>query len=162
MNYSTAIFLVNANVRAVLTSYETPDPVTNKPTGKLTMYKTTDRTVKPGDMVLVPTTTRHKMTVVRVEEVDVEVDLESGVQVDWLIGHAPNRDAYNALVTTEADGIAQIKSAEKKAKQDELRAKLLADNPALAALGDVTAMALPPPVPEVAPGSFSSSGPVEF
>lgn len=134
MNYSTAIFLINNDVRAVATSYE--QDAEGKGIRPFTLYKTFDPTVAVGDYVAVPTGTRHSMTVVRVEEVDVEVDVDYGGDMKWLVDRidTSQRDAIEAQ---EASAIATIKSAEKKARQDELRAKLIADNPSLNVLANI-------------------------
>lgn len=146
MNYSTAIFLVNPAARAVAVSYET-DPVTGKGKAPFTLFKTLDPTVKVGDYAVIPTDTRHKMTVVRVEEVDVEVDLDYSAQMQWLVAPVSTA-AHEAVLKQEAAGIERIKSAEKAARQKELRDKLLADNPDLAVLSGVGgdgSQALPAP-----------------
>lgn len=157
MNYSTAIFLVNSAVRAVSVSYE---PDTNDATGKrgkgpFVTFKTIDAAIQPGEFVTIPTDTRWKMTVARIEEVDLDVDFDSSVEFKWLIGHI-STDAYEAILKQEADAISKIRSAEKRRKQDELKEKLLADNPDLQALVNVSnGSALPapaePPVYEAPP-----------
>lgn len=149
INYSTAVFLINKTVRAVRVSYE--QDANGKGTGALTMFKTFDQSIKVEDFVIVPTDTRWKMTVCRVEEVDVEVDLESTVQVQWLVGGVDN-EAYKAVLAQENAAIIQIKSAEKRRKQEELAAALLKDNPdlqGLANVGDGLALAAPPAPPGV-------------
>jgi hypothetical protein len=128
MNYSTAIFLINENVRAVLCNYEPDSP------DKKVMFKTIDPNIKVGDYVIVPTRTRHGMTVSKVVEVDVDVDFDSGVLLDWLVEKI-DRALYDKTVAQEADAIAVIKSAERTRKRTELAASLHADsNGALKAL----------------------------
>lgn len=147
MNYSTAIFLVNSAVRTDSVSYE---PDTNDATGRrgkgpFYTFKTIDAAIQPGEFVTIPTDTRWKMTVARIEEVDLDVDFDSSVEFKWLIGHI-STDAYEAILKQEADAIAKIRSAEKRHKQDELKEKLLADNPDLQALVNVSnGGALPAP-----------------
>ena len=130
MNYSAAIFLVNPDARAVAVSYELA-PEGTKP--KTTIFKTLDQTVDVGDFVIVPTDTRHNMTVVRVEEVDLDLDPDTTLDLKWLIGKV-DRAAHEAVVRAEAEAIQAIKSAERRAKKEELAKKLLNDNPAIAAL----------------------------
>lgn len=146
MNYSTAIFLINKAVRAVRVSYDQDaKDGGGKPAGNLQIFKTFDPTITPGDFVIVPTDTRWNMTVCRVEEVDVEVDLEASARVGWLIGRV-NRGDYDAVVAEEEAAISAIKSAEKRRKQEELIASLIADNPDLARLQSVRpGHALPSP-----------------
>lgn len=134
MNYSTAIFLINNDVRAVSVSYEQDSE--GKGIKPFTLYKTFDPDVVVGDHVAIPTGTRHGMTVARVEEVDVEVDVDFNGTMNWLVDRV-DTSQRDAIEAQEADAIATIKSAEKKARQDELRAKLIADNPSLNVLANI-------------------------
>lgn len=145
MNYSTAIFLINKSVRAVKVSYDQDKTQPGTPAGNLQIFKTFDATLSKGEFVIVPTDTRWGMTVGRVEEIGVDVDLESSAQVGWLIGRADRGD-YDAVVSEEETAITAIKSAEKRRRQEELIASLIADNPDLAQLQAVRpAQALPAP-----------------
>lgn len=137
MNYSTAIFLVRKDIRAVAVSYEVDGD--GKGIKPFTIYKTPDHDLAVGAYVVIPTDTRHGMTVARVEEVDVDLDVDYPGQVKWLVGSV-DRGFYDGLITAENEVVATIKSAEKRRRQDELAAKILADNPDLQAL---SAMALP-------------------
>ena len=139
MNYSTAIFLINSDVRAVSVSYE--QDAEGRGIKPFHTFKTFDPDVAIGDFVVIPTGTRHNMTVARVEEVDLEIDVDSCVDMRWLVGRVDTA-AYEAVVAQEADAIAQIKSAEKRARQEELKAKLIADNPDLRMLASINPDAL--------------------
>lgn len=157
MNYSTAIFLINPACRAILISYE-PDPTkpeAAKPGGS-TIFKSFDPSLKKGDFVIIPTDTRWKMTVGRVEEVDVELDPDYPQQMQWIVGPV-DRKPYEDLMAQEGDAIAKIKSAEKRRRREELASNLLKDNPDLAAMriaGEGGGAALEaPPTPPPAPGS---------
>jgi hypothetical protein len=121
MNYTTAIFLINKNVRAVMCNYEPDAP------GKTAMFKTLDATIREGDFVIVPTNTRHNMTVSKVMETDVDVDFDSGASVGWIISKI-DRSTYEVTLSQEGDAITVIKSAEKTKKRNELAAALLADS----------------------------------
>lgn len=146
MNYSSAIFLVNKDVRAVLTSYERDTE--GKGVKPWIPYKSMNHDLKPGDYVVVPTDTRHQMTVVRVEAIEDDVDPASPVQLKWIIDGV-EMGAYNEILTAEAGAIERIKSAEKRAAREELANKLLADNPDIQALSNLGAQpALAPPAPE--------------
>lgn len=142
MNYSTAIFLINSDVRAVSVSYE--QDAEGKGVKPFHLFKTFDPEVAVSDFVVIPTGTRHNMTVARVEEVDIEVEVDTGVDMKWLVGRVDTA-AYGVVVAQEAEAIQTIKSAEKRAKQDELRAKLIADNPELSKLANISGepLALP-------------------
>lgn len=118
MNYSTAVFLINANVRAVLCTYEAEDHA------KKTMFKTLDKSVRVGDLVVVPTDTRHKMTVCKVTDVDVDVDFDCATPVNWVVTKV-DRAAHETTLSQEAEAIATIKSAETRKKRDELRAAIM-------------------------------------
>jgi hypothetical protein len=146
MNYTTAVFLINPAVRAVTVSYEpSADP---KVGASKTLYKTTDPDLCVGEFVVVPTNTRWKSTIGRVEEVDVDYDLESTTEVQWIISAVPMAP-YEQTLKMEQDMIVKIRSAEVRKKREDLRDKLLADNDALRDLviengGQVP---LPPPAP---------------
>lgn len=132
MNYSTAIFLINPKVRAISAIYEAE---TKERTPARTTFKTFDQSIKEGDYILVPTSTRHSMTVNKVVAVDVEPDLESGAQMQWVIGTI-DRAAYEDVLAQEARAIELMKAAEKTHAREELRKKLMAhvDETQLAAL----------------------------
>ncbi len=120
MNYSTAIFLISDQARAVNVTYEKEEDAPK------TMFKTLDPNIKVDDYVTVPTDTRHKMTVCKVVEVDVEPDLETSREVKWIVGVVDTVD-FDQIKSQEGDAIARIKSAEKTRKRKELRDALLAD-----------------------------------
>lgn len=80
MNYTTAIFLISDQARAVNVTYESDDDAPR------TMFKTLDPNIKVDDFVTVPTDTRHHMTVCKVVEVDVEPDLETSKEMKWIVG----------------------------------------------------------------------------
>lgn len=122
MNYSTAIFLINPKVRAIAAIYE---PDTDNRKSPRVIFKTFDQDISVGDYILVPTDTRHKMTVNKVVEVDVEPDLESHVQMSWVIG-VVDRSMYEEVLGQEARAIDLMKAAEKTHAREELRKKMLA------------------------------------
>lgn len=151
MNYSTAIFLVNPKVRCIAASYELNakgEPAQVNP------FKTLDPTIMVGDFVVVPTETRHMMTVCRVEDVDLDVDFDNPAQMRWVVGKV-DTVAHAEILAREDSAIQMMKSAEKRSKQEELRRKLIADNPQLAALQNIglqddrAALAPPPPSDEI-------------
>lgn len=120
MNYSRAIFLISDEVRAVNVTYESDE---NAPR---TQFKTLDPNIKPDDYVVVPTDSRHHMTVCQVKECDVEPDLESSATMKWIIGIV-NRADFEEIERQEGAAISKIKSAEKRKRRQELREALLAD-----------------------------------
>lgn len=143
MNYSTAIMLVNESIRAIRCAYEPTQEGT-----KEYLFKSLDKSIKVGDLVVVPSTTRYKRAVVKVTEVDAEVDYDSTVQIEWIVGKIDNAD-YAAIKNAEQDAIDKIKAAEKLRKKAELREKLLAhDQDLLNGLPISTMKQLPGATPE--------------
>lgn len=149
LNYSTAIFLMNKQVRAIMCIYDKDEK--DKPAARH-MFKTLDHSIKIDDLVVVPTNAKHNASINRVVAVDVEVDLESHVQVLWIID-VVDMSLFNANSAKEQTAIDAIKSGQKRRKQDELRDMLLKDNPALAEtpLIEMQAVNIPvePPAPPV-------------
>lgn len=137
MNYSTAVFLINKNVRAVTAVYESESSF--KGLAPRTIFKTLDATITVGDHVIVPTTTRHNMTVCKIVEVDVDVDFDSAVQMQWIIGKVDDTP-YKLILSQEAAAIDKIKSAELRQKRADLRTALFADNLAEIAALPIAAM----------------------
>lgn len=119
MNYSTAVFLINNKVRALKATYQSDQNAAR------TTFKTLDPSIKVGDFIIVPTNTRHNMTVNKVMEVDVDVDFDSNDQMAWVIGKV-DRSGFEKCLEQEAQAITAIKGAELKKKRDDLRETLLA------------------------------------
>jgi len=119
-NQSTAVFLINDKTRAILATYEEGD---NAPR---TMFKTFDQSIDVDDMIIVPTGTRHRMTVCKVVEVDVDVDFNSSVTVEWVIGTVDTTE-YQEVVRREKDALKTIRSAEVRREREKLKEALLAD-----------------------------------
>jgi hypothetical protein len=111
------------------------------------LFKTFDPEIQVGDFVVVPTSTRHGMTVNRVEDVDVDVDPHHSGDVPWILSKVDRREAMRSKIIEE-EAIVATKRAEKTAQREELKAKLLKDNPHLAELAGAPALAAPPPPAE--------------
>lgn len=120
MNYSTSVFLINKHVRAIVALYE------DQPHAKPTMFKTLDTSIAKDDLVVVPTETRHGMTVVKVTEVDADVDFDSTVPMKWVIQKV-ERKTYDDTLAQEAVAIETIKSAVIAEKRKSLAAAMMAD-----------------------------------
>lgn len=116
-NFSLLVFLINDSVRCVAATYEAEDHA------KRELFKTFDQDLKPGDFVIVPTDTRHKMTVCKIVEVDLEPDLESGVDMKWIISKV-DRTPYEQIIAREASSIKKARDVEKTAQRRELRQKI--------------------------------------
>lgn len=123
MNYSTAVMLINQNIRAIKTIYE-PDVITSRPQERY-IFKTLDNSIKKGDFVVVPTDTRHKLTVVLVDEVDVEVDFESDVEIKWVVSRVSIEESKKVLLE-ETKWIEALKDSEKRRKREEIKKNMLA------------------------------------
>lgn len=119
MHPSKIVFLINDHVRAVHARYE--------PTGKLETFKTLDPTIDKDDLVVVESDTRWDMTVVKVEAVDVEVDLDSGAGIKWITQRIDTH-AFGETLALEAKAIEAVQAAERKRKKAELRKSLFADH----------------------------------
>ena len=120
MNKTTLIFLINNTVRALACSYEAHE---NAP---VVIFKTLDPNLKPGDLVLVPTNTRHNMTVNKVIKEIHDFDPDTTMDVKWIIGPV-DRTNYDRILGMENEAIAAVTGAEKRRKREELRKTLLAD-----------------------------------
>lgn len=138
MNYSTAIFLINEEVRGIAVTYEEVD--LTKDTTKLkyqpaylehgrmpkgaVVMKTMDSDIKVNDYVVVPTNTRHGMTVCQVVAVDVEIDFESPDECHWIVGKVDTAP-FEELRQQEAEAIAKLKDAKTHKRRKELAAELM-------------------------------------
>lgn len=122
MNYSSAVMLINENIRAVSVSFKQDsngDPV------QCYTYKTLDKTIKKGDFVVVPTKDKnYYMTVCRVEDVDVDIDFESNIELKW-IHDKVDLVAINAIMAEEQKWITQLKLAEKRKKREDIKKNML-------------------------------------
>jgi hypothetical protein len=121
MNYSKAVFLINNEVRAVAATYEAED------NAKRTIFKTLDVSIKVGDLCIVPTENRHKMTVVKIVETDIDVDMDSPEHMNWIIS-VVDRDEYERTLANEQKAIQMVKSAELRQKRAALRDAMLANS----------------------------------
>lgn len=127
LNKSTAMFIFTDKCRGIACSYE-PGSVSRDDDGNITedsrtglyTYKSLDPDIKVGDYVIVPTDTRHKLTVVKVEDVDVEPDYDSNIIYKWIVGRVALKD-HEALVAQENDAIKMIQRAEKRKRRIEIK-----------------------------------------
>ncbi|WP_120636055.1 hypothetical protein [Ruegeria sp. EL01] len=119
MNNSTILFLVNDDIRAIACEYEENGPIT--------VFKTFDQTIKVDDLVAVQTDTRHGMTVVKVKNVDIDIDFDNSPKIKWAVQRI-DAAAFDGVLAKEGEIIAAVQTAEKKRKRAELRKSLLADH----------------------------------
>jgi hypothetical protein len=123
MNYSSAVFLINKNVRAIKVTYDKQDPG-KAPASEYT-FKTLDPAIAKDDFVVVPTDTRHGLTVVKVSQVDVDIDLDDAItQYKWIVARV-DRSAYDQTLLDEAQAVKVIRLAEFNKKRSDLREGML-------------------------------------
>ncbi len=121
MNYSTAVMLINENIRAVKTIYGKD---TDSPNQSQYTFKTLDASIEVGDLVVVPTDTRHGFTVVEVSDVDVDVDFEASIPLKWIVSRVPVED-HEIILAEEEEWIDALKVSEKRRKKAELKESMM-------------------------------------
>lgn len=120
MNYSTAVFLINDQVRAIYAIYE------NEKQGERVrryLFKTFNKDVKVGDYIVVPSTIRLLFDIALVTDVDVDIDIDSATNVDWVVSVIDISDFYK-LIEEEKNAITTIKQAQMSERRDKLAASL--------------------------------------
>lgn len=123
MHDSSRVFLASDRVRACKGIFETDAP-NGMQTAKRELFKTFNEKIKAGDLVNVETGTRHGVSVVKIVEADVDIDIESDEPIRWIIGGV-DLGEYDKFKTMENDMIGEMKKAELKAKRDDMRAKVM-------------------------------------
>lgn len=122
MNYSTAVILINPQIRAMKTIYQ-PETEGAKSQQRYT-FKTIDKDLKVGDLVLVPSDTRFGFTVNQIVDADVEVDFDSHTQMKWIVGKV-DIVAYDDILKMEEAAISLIKTGELRKRREEIRKNTL-------------------------------------
>lgn len=133
MNYSTAVFIINKHVRGVHCRYVPaegdPGYDKNAAVGKkdreVSLFKTLDPAVSAGDLVVVPTKTRHGFTVVRVVEVDVEVDFDSKDDCQWVAARFDPSE-YQQTLEQEKVAVDKLRVIHANKRRRELAADIAA------------------------------------
>ncbi len=121
MNYSSAVMIINHDIRAIRTSYE---PGSNGKEPSTFIFKTIDPTIKRGDFVVVPTDTRWGFTVNRVEAVDVDVDFDSDVILKWILSKV-DVDGNRQTVAEEEKWVMALQQSEKLKRREALAKQLV-------------------------------------
>lgn len=124
MHSSRKVFLLDNEPRCVLATYDKDND--NYKKAKRTEFKTFDDTVEVDDLVVVKTDTRHGYTVVKVVEVDVEPELDSSEEINWVVSKV-DTVAYAGIVKHERSFLDAAAKAEKKRRKAQLKADFLAD-----------------------------------
>lgn len=113
MHDSRQVFLLDDNVKCVSGKYEVGHSASTEE------FKTGLNGIEVGDYIVVPTDTRQKMTVVRVDEIDIEPDLESDIKMDWVMCKVPKTE-YDATMASEKAFTDRNRIAIRKRKKQEL------------------------------------------
>ena len=119
MKNSMIVFLINDDVRAITGQYE--------PGGKIEPFKTMDPSIKKDDLIVVESGTRHEMTVVKVVDVDVDVDFEHGPDIKWVVQRIDTA-GFDTMLKNEEAAVSTVQQAEKRRKKAELRENLFRDH----------------------------------
>lgn len=120
MHDSRKVFLLDPEPQCIKAVYEPHEGASQ------TEFKTFDENIKVDDYVIVPSGTRHNMSVSRVVEVGVEPDLDTSTKMDWVIGIIES-STFENILEQEKVFIDAARSAEKKRRKKQLREDILAD-----------------------------------
>lgn len=123
MHSSRKVFLLNDLTRAIAATYE------DLPGVKKATFKTLDQRIQVDDLIVVPTETRHGMTVCKVVETDLDIELDSSAAIEWVVD-VVDVSAHERKVADEQVALDKIKSAEIRKKRQELKQALFADQEA--------------------------------
>lgn len=117
MNYSTAVMLINANIRAVRGQYEE--------NGVIEVFKTLDASLKKDDIVVVESGTRWKYTTVKILETEnVSVDFDSDKLIKWVVQKV-DLPTHVKIKEMEEKAIDVIKAGELRKRREDIRKNTL-------------------------------------
>lgn len=117
MNYSTAVMLINANIKAVRGQYEE--------NGIIEIFKTLDQSLKKDDIVVVESGTRWKYTTVKIlDVVNVTVDFDSDKIIKWVVQKV-DIVTHAAIKEMEDKAIEVIKAGEMRKRREDIRKNTL-------------------------------------
>lgn len=119
MDNSLIVFLINDSARAIKGQYEDG--------GVKTLFKTFDATINVDDFAVVESSTRHELTVVKVTEVDVDINFDTEKNVKWVVQKI-DMPPYKTVLTQEREAISAVQAAERARKKEELRATMFANH----------------------------------
>lgn len=112
MNYTRAVILINAAVRAVSGLYEE--------TGNADVFKTVDQDLKVGDFVVVESGTRWGVTTVKITATDVDVDFDSPKDIKWVVQKI-DMPKHEELKKMEAVAIDVLKRGELRKRREDIK-----------------------------------------
>lgn len=119
MDNSRIVFLINDAVRAVRGKYEE--------NGNAEVFKTFDQTLAVDDLAVVQSGTRHGMTVVKITDVDVDVNFDTTTPIHWVVQKI-DKPAFTNILEQEGAAISAVQAAELRRKKAELRATMFKDH----------------------------------
>lgn len=160
MNLSAAVMLFEENgVRPVRVEY---DPDNYKSTNPNVVFKTVDPTVAVGDIVVVESHTRHKLTTAKVIAIgfaDVPVDFENPQRWGWITQKVDVK-AYEDILAGEKNLIGKVAEANANQMRNNLKNAMGLDKVDLASVfGQRSEQPeLPAPAPVAPNGEPDSPG----
>lgn len=123
MNPTAAIFIVSDKARAMRCQYVGDNDSKREAEVAGYTFKTLDASLKKGDIVVVPTGTRHGFTCVKIVENDVPIDTQGTVQYKWIVGKV-DLAYYEKVLDMESNIMEKVRIATVAKQRRELRADL--------------------------------------
>lgn len=124
-NKTLAIFLISSECRAMLGIFEADEPASNK-LAKRELFKTFDKNIKPGDLVMTETNTRHKVSVIKIVEADVEVNFHAQEACRWIIAKVDMAE-HDRILSQENEFLTKLRAAELRKERDDMKKALFAE-----------------------------------
>lgn len=90
-----------------------------------TEFKTFDDTLEVGELVVIPTGTRHGFTVVKISAVDIAPDWESDKPIDWIAGKF-DPSHYVGIQAQETKILETVSEAERAQRAKEIKETMFA------------------------------------
>ena len=143
MNESTLIFLLDdKSVIACTGTYEKDGEASPSYRAPREFFKTRDPSVKPGDLYITTSGTRHGYTVIKIDEVGVSFDIETKEPFRWL-GQRIDPAPIEAMQAFEKKALEIVRQAERDDKRKKLQEKVLGSSEAVAKLaGEMPVLAV--------------------
>jgi hypothetical protein len=123
MNPSAAIFIASDKARAVKCQYVGESDAKREAEMRGYTFKTMDQTLTKGDIVVVPTGTRHGFTCVKIIDVNVPIDTQGSIEYKWIVGKV-DLEQYEKILAVEETVMAKIRNAEVARQRKQMRADL--------------------------------------
>jgi len=114
MHNDRKVLLINDDIKVIRSAYDAHEDAST------TEFKTFNADLAVGDLILVPTGTRHKLAVNKIIEVDVKADWESSSPLPWVAGKVDNQEYVHCLAQ-EATILEAMKDADKNKRAKEIK-----------------------------------------